>query len=101
MHIKNRKYVRASGLLLLAARGASPQTTFTNPIAANGADPFVVLYNGNYYYTDTTGNNVSVAESTTLPGIGTAAMNAVYTPPNGDGNVWAPELQQINSTWDI
>ncbi len=90
-----------SGLLTLAIAGAHAQSTFTNPIAPSGADPFVVLINGVYYYTDTTGNNVSIAESTTLPGIGTAQMNAVYTPPASIGNVWAPEMQQINGTWYI
>jgi autotransporter-associated beta strand protein/T5SS/PEP-CTERM-associated repeat protein len=90
------------GGLMAAAPLARAQTSlFTNPIAPSGADPWVTLYNGNYYYTDTTGNNVSIAESSTLPGIGTAAMTTVYTPPSGYGNVWAPELQLINGSWYI
>ncbi len=86
-------------MFVAAAPLARGQFTFTNPIASNGADPWVQLINGTYYYTDTTGGNVSVAASTTLPGIGTAPMTNVYNPPAGAGNVWAPELHQINGTW--
>jgi len=33
--------------------------TFTNPVIANGADPWVLYLNGYYYFTDTTGRVIA------------------------------------------
>ncbi len=46
------------------ARSAPPADsvsgeTFTNPLLPHGADPWVIRWKGFYYYTDTTGHNLS------------------------------------------
>ena len=81
----------AAALVALPAVAAAQSTIFDNPLAA-GADPWVQLYNGTYYYTDTTGGDLMVASGTTLPGVLTAPMTDVLHMPAGFGNVWAPEL---------
>jgi autotransporter-associated beta strand protein len=93
-----RKFTRtaaaASVLALAASRAAAQSSTFYNPLAPGG-DPWVQLYNGTYYYTDTTGGDLMVASSSTLPGVLTAPMTDVLHMPSGFGNVWAPELHYV------
>ena len=70
--------------------------TFTNPIIADGADPWVEYYAGYYYLTYTTGSSVQVHRATRLAGtngLGRAAVIAAFYPPAPfNQNVWAPEL---------
>ena len=66
-------------------------TTFSNPLAA-GADPWVQLVNGTYYYTDTTGGDLMVGQGATPMAAVTASARDVYRMPSGTSAVWAPEL---------
>ncbi len=80
---------------------ASPAVeTFTNPIVADGADPWVVYREGYYYLTYTTGSNVQIHRAPRLAGtngIGTAPPIAAFYPPAPyNKNVWAPELHFLS-----
>jgi GH43 family beta-xylosidase len=70
--------------------------TYTNPIIADGADPWVTYREGYYYLTYTTGSGVIVHRSTRLAGsngLATAPAVAVFYPPAPyNKDVWAPEL---------
>jgi GH43 family beta-xylosidase len=86
-------------LVALVCQFATPSTatdTFTNPIIANGADPWVVYKEGYYYLTYTTGSSVLIHRATALAGvngIGLAPVVAAFYPPAPfNQNVWAPEL---------
>src|SRR5690242_443615 len=70
--------------------------TYTNPIIANGADPWIVYQSGYYYLTFTTGSSVQIYRATRLAGtngIGHAPVVAAFYPPAPfNQDVWAPEL---------
>src|SRR5437762_1773758 len=54
--------------------------TFTNPLIADGADPWVIYKDGNYFYTQTTGGEVTIRKSATITGLGFASATTVFTP---------------------
>lgn len=88
------------GLLLLIFTGNTNAAVFSNPIINNGADPWVIRVNGNYFYTHTTGNGVVIRRSPYLTGIANAAPTQVFTPPAPyNKNVWAPELHYLQGKW--
>jgi GH43 family beta-xylosidase len=79
--------------------------TFVNPIVESGADPWVILSEGDYYYCRAgERGEIQVARSRRLQDIGRAARVEVWTPPP-DGayakNVWAPELHRLGDKWYI
>ncbi|MBD8068665.1 family 43 glycosylhydrolase [Bacillus sp. PS06] len=82
-----------------------PKQIFENPIIGNGADPWIVRHNdGYYYYTNTTGNNITIWKSKTISGLQNAESKVVWTPENGapnDSHIWAPEMHFIEGKWYI
>src|ERR1051325_11242177 len=76
--------------------------TFMNPVIADGADPWVIFADTNYFYTQTTGGQVTIRKSPTLTGLGFASPVTVFTPsaPNNK-DVWAPELHFLRGKWYI
>ncbi len=94
--------------LLLGSAPAAPAQapagarTFTNPLKANGPDPWVIRHGGYYYYTNTMGTNLTLWKSKTLEGIKEAAGAKVWTPPAAgpnSGGIWAPELHFLDGKW--
>ncbi|QNF29842.1 family 43 glycosylhydrolase [Metabacillus elymi] len=78
---------------------------FKNPVVGEGADPWVVKHtDGYYYYTQTTGSNITIWKSKNLSDLGNAEKKVVWTPspdaPNGH-HMWAPEMHFINGKWYI
>src|ERR1700677_2895234 len=92
-----------SGVLGMAASVCAG--TFTNPIVANGADPWVTYRNGYYYFTDTTGVNVQISISTQMAGtngIGAVPVSLIYNPPAPfNQDVWAPEIHYLQGKFYI
>lgn len=82
-----------------------PTKVFENPIIGNGADPWIVRHtDGYYYYTNTTGNNITIWKSTTISGLQNAESKVVWTPEQGapnDSHIWAPEMHFIDGKWYI
>ncbi len=79
--------------------GGGGGNTFRNPLDPNGADPFLVYYNGFYYLTATTWNRtITMRRSATLGGLATAPETVIFnlTRPNGAGTLWAPEFHLLN-----
>ncbi|MFS0728166.1 family 43 glycosylhydrolase [Paenibacillus sp. 1P07SE] len=65
----------------------------------DGADPWVYQHtDGYYYFTKTTGGNVTIWKSKTLTGIDAAPSRVI---PTGCCNVWAPEIHYVNGAWYI
>lgn len=78
--------------------------TFTNPIVADGADPWVIRFQEEYYYCFSAENKIWVSRSVGLHEIGEAEPLAVWTPPAGTSysdELWAPELHYLNGKWYI
>ncbi|WP_018640206.1 RICIN domain-containing protein [Parafrankia elaeagni] len=75
------------------------ETTFTNPLLADGADPWLTYHNGNYYLATTTWTSQLVMrKSPTLAGLATAAPVHVWseTNPSRCCNFWAFEFHRLN-----
>ncbi|UYZ62096.1 glycoside hydrolase family 43 protein [Hymenobacter weizhouensis] len=84
------------------AQPAPPAATFTNPLLPSGADPWSIHHNGYYYYTHTTGRNITLWKTKSLSQLATAPSTVVWTPPATGPNsrdIWAPELHFLNGKW--
>lgn len=77
--------------------------TFTQPVA-DLADPHITYVNGYYYYTGTTGGDISMKKATTLEGLKQVRLTRLFGPGNvggQTGDYWAPELHQLDGKWYI
>lgn len=81
------------------------QGTFTNPIVARGADPWVVRWQGSYYFCQSRGGRgIWVSKSARLQDIGNGPWARVWSPPPGQSysrEIWAPELHYLQGRWYI
>lgn len=78
------------------------QKTFTNPLLPDGADPWVVYRDGYYYYTNTTGRNLTLWRTKDVTNLAKAEKKVVWTPPESGPNsrdIWAPEMHHLNGKW--
>ncbi|HPC35374.1 MAG TPA: glycoside hydrolase family 43 protein [Candidatus Marinimicrobia bacterium] len=83
---------------------SEPPVTFTNPVVADGADPWVIQYQNFYYYCFSTGDRIWISRSRNLHEIGLAEQKLVWQPPKGNPwseELWAPELHFLNNKWYI
>ncbi|MBG8553667.1 glycoside hydrolase family 43 protein [Hymenobacter guriensis] len=85
-----------------ATAATAAEATFTNPLLPAGADPWSIYHNGYYYYTHTTGRNITLWKTPSLSQLKTAPSKVVWTPPSTGPNsreIWAPELHRLNGKW--
>jgi GH43 family beta-xylosidase len=88
-------------LLLIGAgylRAQSGTRSLTNPLLPDGADPWVLAHQGTYYYTHTTGRNLTLWKTRHFADLKTAESKVVWTPPATGPNsheIWAPELHRL------
>jgi GH43 family beta-xylosidase len=105
--------------LLLSAAAAQPSAvpspsgspatvrareTFTNPVAPSGADPWVVRWNGAYYYCRSFRGAVWVSRSERLQDVFRAPAVLVWRPPAGAPcarDIWAPELHHLDGRFYV
>ena len=81
---------------------AAVKPTFTNPLLPAGADPWSIYHEGYYYYTHTTGRNITLWKTKSLSQLKTAPGKVVWTPPATGPNsrdIWAPELHFLDGKW--
>lgn len=93
-----------AGLAPLANAQQKPDRTFTNPLQADGPDPWVIRHDGYYYYTNTKGRNLTLWKSKNLSEVKDATPVVVWTPPATGPNsyeIWAPELHFLDGKWYI
>ncbi len=87
---------------LAAASAAQGANTFTNPVAASGADPWVIQHDGDYYYCQSRRNGIYVKKVSRLENLGVSEWSRVWSPPRGteySRNLWAPELHYLRGKW--
>lgn len=85
-----------------AKENPSAGETFTNPLLASAADPWVVQKDGWYYITHTTGRDLRLYRTKKINALAQAESKTVWTPPASGMNskeIWAPELHYINNKW--
>ena len=88
----------ASRVWRVTLSGGGTTKTFTNPLKAQGPDPWLTYYSGFYYLATTTWNNtITMRKSATLGGLASAADQTIFTlsRPNGAGTMWAPEFHLL------
>ena len=106
----NRKWLFGLALvaaLLLQPVAAAAQTasdTFTNPLLQSGPDPWVLSFDGFYYFMATTGHNLTIWKTRDITDLKDGEKKAVWTPPATgpySHEIWAPELHRFDGKWYI
>lgn len=80
------------------------QKTYTNPLLPSGADPWVTYQNGYYYYTNTTGHNITLWKTKNIVDLKSAEKKVAWIPPvTGpySKEIWAPEIHYLQGKWYI
>lgn len=69
----------------------------------NGGDPFIAEYEGDYYYTFTTGGGIDIFKTDSIDKINVTDRKTVFwCGENGTvGDIWAPEIHKIGDRWYI
>ncbi len=83
---------------------AQDKQVFSNPILPSGADPWCIYKDGYYYYTHTTGRNITLWKTRSIADLVHAEKKVVFTPPaNGpySKEIWAPEVHFLEGKWYI
>jgi GH43 family beta-xylosidase len=78
--------------------------TFTNPLLPNGPDPWVIWWEGFYYYLDSTSDNLTLRKTADITGLRNAEKKVVWVPEPGhpwSNDLWAPELHRWGDKWYI
>ncbi len=70
------------------------KVSFSNPLRANNADPWLFYYNGYYYYTCTGSTSVSLIKVANLSDIKTASSKVIFKPDAV--NLWSPEIHYFS-----
>jgi GH43 family beta-xylosidase len=88
-----------------AQEKADARATFTNPVVASGADPWVIRWRGNYYFCQSRGSRgIWISKAARLEDIGKGPWARVWSPPSGQTysrELWAPELHYLRGQWYI
>jgi GH43 family beta-xylosidase len=91
-------------VLFVGVCADAQKKTFTNPVLPSGADPWVMQHDGNYYYTNSTGNNITIWKTRNIIDLQHAEKKVVWVPPTNASyskEIWAPELHFIDKKWYI
>ena len=103
----------SKGLLILAlwvaglvgnAAAQMAVNTFTNPLLQTGPDPSVVWWKGFYFYTNSSGVNLTLRKTADITDLRHAEKHVVWTPQPGhpwSRDLWAPELYRWGDKWYI
>lgn len=84
--------------------GAASAATFRNPLLETGPDPWVVWWKGFYYYSNSTGTNLTLRKTADITQLRQAETKVVWTPEPGRAwskELWAPELHRWENKWYI
>lgn len=84
-------------------KGSSSET-FTNPVVADGADPWVIRWENHYLYCYSQDEKIWVNRAARLENIGGGTALVVWHPEPGQSysrELWAPELHYLDGKWYI
>lgn len=91
-------------ITLLCINQSYAQSTFTNPLLSSGADPWCTFRDGYYYYTNTTGKNITLWKTANIATLSTSEKRVVWTPPETgpySRQLWAPEIHFLKGKWYV
>lgn len=99
------KWLVACFLLIFGLSGCASKneavTNFHPIIDSNGADPWVFKKEDTYYYTKTTGNNVTLWKSDQLTTVAFGDSKVIWEMPGEFESAWAPELHFAYDKWVV
>src|SRR3954452_18147103 len=100
--------ILASAILIAPGPvGATPAVEYTNPLAAQRADPQIFKHTDGYYYLTATVpayDRIVLRRATTLQGLATAPEATIWqrhTSGDMGAHIWAPEIHFINGKWYV
>ena len=102
--MKKRYAILSLAFLPFFADTLARERTITNPIAPNGADPWVVRKNGLYHYCYSRDGSIWINTNKTLQGACQFEGKRIWTPPPGkpwSKELWAPELHFLQGKWFV
>lgn len=95
----------SSSPVVSASSSGGAGATFTNPVLGQGADPFVTVVRGRYYYVQSSsdGTGVTLRSSTSLATLELAPETEIVRASGGAPccEYWAPEVHRIGSSWYV
>jgi len=104
MTIKFLLYTLIISFFYSSHAAAQQNGAFTNPLLPAGADPWCIYKDGFYYYTHTTGTDITLWKSKSIASLKTAPKKIVFTPPATgpySKELWAPEIHWLQGKWYI
>jgi GH43 family beta-xylosidase len=90
-----------------SAAHASPAVNYTNPVAAQRADPHIVKHTDGFYYLTATVpqyDRIVLRRATTLQGLAAAPETVIWrrhTSGVMGAHIWAPEIHFIDGRWYV
>ncbi|MGP3959018.1 family 43 glycosylhydrolase [Nonomuraea sp. 3N208] len=87
--------------------GASPAVQYTNPLAAQRADPHIFRHTDGYYYFTATVpeyDRIVLRRATTIQGLASAPETVIWRKhATGEmgAHIWAPEIHFVNGRWYV
>lgn len=82
----------------------SVDSTFTNPLLPNGADPSAIYHEDNYYYIKSKARRIILRKTPDITDLVNAEKDTIWIPPKGtrySKQLWTPEIYNINDNWYI
>ena len=82
----------------------SVDSTFTNPLLPNGADPSAIYHEGSYYYIKSKARRIILRKTPDITDLVNAEKDTIWIPPKGtrySKQLWAPEIHNINDNWYV
>lgn len=70
-------------------------------IDQEGADPYVMKHGDWYYYTKTTGSNITLWRSHNLTDVAAGETKVLYEPASELADLWAPEIFCLDDVWYV
>lgn len=83
---------------------AQSKPMLRNPLLPSGADPWCIYKDGFYYYTNTTGDNITIWKTRQISQLRSTTPIVAFTPPSSgpcSRELWAPEIHYIQKKWYI
>ncbi len=78
--------------------------TFSNPLLESGPDPWIILHDGYYYYTNTLKNKIEIRKTKNPVDLKNAERKVVWNAPAEGMNsaeIWAPEIHYLDGKWYV
>ena len=101
---KGVKVLNQNSEVELVSQTNNLKSTFTNPLLDNGADPWAIYHDGNYYYIKSEGTSIALLKTPDITDLRNAQKRTIWKAPetgNHSKNIWAPEIHFINGAWYI